>query len=205
MIVEIVLSLQTTNNAQVVVDADHYVNCMTNNHYFLAADIVAQVAATKTATTDFRTALNAPTSDTKTDDIASARKTLNRQITNLAAKVLIVANDPKVLDDNRIAIVHSAGMTVKGHTNPGRHTFSVVNGPVSGSIILTAQGGSLTNEWQYTTDLTGFTNKIAIETSSKASTEFSGLKKGTEYAFFHKANLSGGNSAWEGPLFLVIL
>jgi hypothetical protein len=204
MQVEVVLSLRDTNNAQILVDTDHYTNCMTGNVNFGAADIITQITSTKTAATGLRTAINAPTSDTKKDNILAARDGLDRNLVKLGGKVEGVANDPATLDINRVSIVHSAGMIAKGHTSPGRHTFTVTNGAISGTALLQAQGGNLTNEWQYTTDLIGFTNRVAADTTSKASAEIPGLVKKTEYAFFHKGNQAGVKTNWEGPIFLVI-
>src|SRR6185369_14558110 len=86
MKVKIVLNLGSTSNAEVLVDAAHYTTNMTGNTLFAAADIVAQVTATVTATTNLRTAMTAPTSDVKTDNIAAARETLERNLNMLAAK-----------------------------------------------------------------------------------------------------------------------
>jgi len=204
MKVQVVLNLGSSSNAEVLVAADHYTTDMTGNTHFSAADITAQVTATKTAVTNLRAAINAVTSDTKTDDIRIARDVLDRNLTKLASKVEDVANDPSTSDGSRVDIVHSAGMSVKNQVHPQKHQFTADNGDVSGTVDLTAQGGANANEWQYTTDLINFTGKIAAPTTTKATTEIANLKKGTEYAFFHKAIISGVKTDWEGPVFLIV-
>jgi hypothetical protein len=204
MKVQVALNLQGSNNAQVLVDADNYVTNMTNNPNFSAPEIVAQVAVTKTSSASLRTVMAAPTSDTKTDDIRIARDVLDRNVTKLARQVEDVANDPSTPDANRVDIVHSAGMNVKSQVRPQRHKFTASNADVSGTVILTAQGGANAHEWQYTNDLTNFTGKIAATSTTTAHTEVSGLKKATEYAFFHKAIIAGVKTDWEGPVFLTV-
>jgi len=204
MKVQIALNLKGSSNAQILVDADHYTTDMTGNAHFAAAEIVAQVAATKTAITNLRTAINAPTSDTKTDDIKIAREALERNLTKLANKVSDVANDLTTPDANRIDIVHSAGMNAKGHAHPQKHKFTAINTEISGTVHLTAQGGANANDWQYTPDIINLSARIAAETTTTAHTDIPNLKKGTEYAFFHKAIIAGVKTDWEGPVFLTV-
>jgi len=205
MKINVVLNLGSTNNAQVLVDAAHYTTSMTGNALFAAADIVAQVTATVTATTNLRTALNAPTSDTKTDNINVARETLDRNLTILAGKVESVANNPLLVDDQRLGIVHSAGMQVKDQVIPKKRAFSVTNGNVEGSVHLTAAGGAKAHEWQYTSDIVNFTARVAATTTTTATTDISGLKSGSKYAFFHKPIVVGVATDWEGPLFGTVI
>ncbi|MFM9840117.1 MAG: hypothetical protein ACKVOQ_17760 [Cyclobacteriaceae bacterium] len=147
----VVLNLGSTSNAQVLIDADNYVQDMTGNPLFAAADIVVHVTATATATKNLRAAMNAPTSDTKTDNIRVEREILDRSLAILANNVEDVANDPLLTDDQRVGVVHSAGMAVKGQTSTKKRVFTVANGDVEGSVKLTAQGGVNAHEWQYTT------------------------------------------------------
>jgi len=205
MKVQIVLNLDDISNAQVLVDADHYTNNMTGNTVFSATDIVAQVTAAKTAATNLRTAINAPTSDVKTDNIAMARDVLNRNLNKLASKVEDLANDPATPETNREGIVHSAGMRLKNNYHPQQHQFTARNTDISGMVHLIAQGGVNANEWQYTTDLVNFTGRVAAPTTSKASTDIANLTPGVKYAFFHKAIIAGVITEWEGPVFLMAI
>ena len=205
MKVKITLNLHGTNNAQILIDAERYTSSITNNKHFGSAEIVAQVATTQTSTSNLREAMSAPLSENKTDNIRIAREILDRNLTKLGNMVEDVANDPNTPDANRLEIVHSASMNVRNQHTPQKHQFAASNGPVSGSVILTAEGGANAHEWQYTTDITGFTNKVSVDSTTTAKTEILNLKKATEYAFFHKAIISGEKTNWEGPLFLVVV
>jgi len=200
----IALYLSSTNNAQVLVDATHYTTNMTGNTLFAAADIVAQVTATITATTGLHTAMNAPTSDSKMDTINAARETLDRNLIILAGKVEGVANSPTLIDDQRIGVIHSAGMEVRGKGMPKKRVFTVENGDVDGSVSLTAQGGANAHEWQYTTDVINYSGRVAANTTTVGITDVTGLERGTKYAFFHKPIISGVKTDWEGPLFIIV-
>ena len=205
MKVKIVLNLDSTSNAQVLVDAAHYTTNMTVNPLFAEADMVAQVAATVTATTNLRSAMIAPISDAKTDNISAAREALDRNLNILAAKVEAVANSPTLVESQRIGIVHSAGMEVKAQTLPKKRVFSVTIGNTEGSVHLTATGGANAHEWQYTSDVENFKNRIAVVTTTKSSTDLSGLKSGSKYAFFHRSVVSGVTTDWEGPLMMIVM
>jgi hypothetical protein len=205
MKVNAALNLGTINNAQVLITSTHITTNMTGNALFSAADIVAQVTATVTSTTNLRNAINAPTSDTKTDTINASRDTLDRNLTILAGKVEGVANSPTLVDDQRVGVIHSAGMEVRGHNQPKKRVFAVNQGDTSGSVHITAEGGANAHEWQYTSDTVNFTGRISAATTTKATTDINGLTIATKYAFFHKPILAGTTTDWEGPLFLTVL
>lgn len=202
MKVHVKLALHEKSNAQILVDTDNYTNDMTASTYFTAASIVAQVTATKNAATNMRTKITAAYSHTYAGDVKTAREGLERQLNLLASLVDGVANDPAVLDANRLNIIHAAGMHEKNTHHPGRHKFTVKNGTVLGTVLITAEGGAKSNEWAYTADVINFTNRIPLETTTVAHTEATGLLPNTEYAFFHKGIHVHGNKVWEGPLII---
>lgn len=199
------LNLATTNNAQILIDADQYTNNMTDNPKFAEPYVVAQVVSTKSAAGGLKTALNSPTADNKSDMIKIQREILDRNLSKLANMVEDIANDPSTPDANRFDIIHSAGMTVRNRSIPPRRQFSVSNGELTCSVSLTAAGGAKAHEWQYTTDVASFSNRISADSTTTAKTTIFGLKKATEYAFFHKAIYSGEKTDWEGPLFLIVV
>ncbi len=204
MKVIVVLNLSATNNAGVLADSVLYTTAMTGNAFFAAADVVAQIAATVTATTNLRNAMGAPTSDVKTDNIKIARETLERVMKALAAKVENIANSPTLPDDQRVSVVHSASMQVKGKASSQKQVFAVTQGDVAGSVFLTAAAGAKAHEWQYTADVIDYTGRTAAQTTTTGRTAITGLTSGNKYAFFHKAITSGAVNNWEGPLFLKV-
>ena len=201
----IALDLRGTNNAEVVIDADHYTTCMTDNPMFTDADTVALVTTTITATARMREAVAAPVSATKTDNIRIARDALDRSITSLAAKVQNIANAPENPDLVRLDIIHSAGMSEKGQARRQNNQFTVKNSDISGTVRLTAKGGTNAHEWQYTADVVNLKDRIAAPSTTTAKTEITNLEEATKYAFFHKAITVGTVTDWEGPAFLVVM
>ena len=201
----VALKLAICGNAKMLINGDRYVNCMTGNAHFQSLKSVELVAKCKICVTNLRTAINAPKSETKTDNIRIARDALDRSLTMLGANVEHVANDPSILDSQRVEIVHSTGMEIKSQVHRGRFVFSVKNTDVSGTVRLRAQGRKRAHEWQYTDDVINFTGRIAVPSTTKATTHIANLKKVTEYAFFHKAIKRGGNTDWEGPILLVVI
>ena len=200
----IVLDLNGINNSEVVIDAEHYTTCMTGNPLFKGDDIVEVVNSTKTATTNLRTAINAPITEAKNDNVRIARDVLDRCLTRLASKVEDLANDSEISDLVRLDIIHSAGMVEKGQTRRQKNQFTVKNSDISGTVNLTAPGGAKAHEWQYTTDTTNFTGRTAATTTTTARTKITNLKQATKYAFFHKPIVAGAETDWDGPVFQVI-
>lgn len=205
MRVKTALNLGQTSNAQILVEAAHYITNMTGNSLFAAADITAQVTTTNTALTALRTVMNAPTSDMKVDNVNVARDVLDRNLIILAGKIEALANNPSLPDDQRVGIVHSAGMEVKGQPSPQKRVFAVTQGEVSGSAELTAASGAKAHEWHYTSDVVNFTNRIAAPSTTTSRTVINALTPGTRYAFFHKPIAAGTVTEWEGPLFCTVV
>ena len=202
---KIVLNLGSTSNAQVLVSATHITTNMTGNALFAAADIVAQVTATGTAITNLRTAMSAPLSDTKTDNVRVAREVLDRNLNILASKVEAVANSPTLVDSQRVGIIHSAGMNVKTQVGRKKRVFTVNRGNLEGSVHLTAESGANAHEWQYSSDVVNFTGRVAASSTTTSTTDIDGLKSGSKYAFFHKPIQAGSITDWEGPLYVTVI
>jgi hypothetical protein len=202
---KIALGLGSISNSEVLVSATHITTNMTGNALFAATEIVAQVTTTVAANTSLRNAMSAPTSDAKIDNIKAAREVLDRNLTILAAKVEAVANSPTLVDSQRVGIIHSAGMEVKNHGISKKRVFSVSNGNIEGSVHITAAGRAKAHEWQYTSDVVNFSGRIAANTTTTSSTDISGLKSGSKYAFFHKRIQSRISNDWEGPLYVTVI
>ena len=205
MFIQIVLSLRDCNNAQIMVVADHYSSCMKTSKYFTDPIAVNQLANVDEAINNLRNIINAPIYATQSEDIAAARDALDRALIKLKNIVQDIANDSSVPDANRVTIVHSAGMTVKSQVHPQARIFTVKQGDISGTVVLTAQGGANANEWQMTTDIEKCTNRIPLPTTVPAKTIVSNLQKKADYAFFHRAVISGTETNWEGPIIITVV
>jgi len=203
MKIEIVLDLNKRSNAEVVVDGDHYITSMTGKKAFDTPEVTTQITTTTNAVDGLRSAMRAPTSDVKTENIRIARDTVDRSIRKLANRVEDIANDPSLPDVARIDVAHQAGMKVKGHTPRQKNQFKAVNGDLSGSVILTAASGVTAHIWQYTSDIVNFTGRIQAK-STTGTKVITGLTPLTKCAFFHQPIIGDDDTEWEGPIILDI-
>jgi len=203
MKIEIVLDSYKRSNAEVVVDGDHYITSMTGKKVFDTPEVSTQITTTTNAVDGLRSAMRAPTSDVKTENIRIARDTVDRSLRKLANRVEDIANDPALPDVARIDIAHQAGMKVKGRTPRQKNQFKAVNGDLSGSVILTAASGVTGHIWQYTSDIEKFTGRIQAKGSSGTKV-ITGLTPLTKCAFFHQPIIGDDDTEWEGPIILDI-
>ena len=122
---KVVLGLAKYTDEKIIVVSGHFTGNMTNNVIFTAADIQAQVTATKSATTALSNALALPTSDFKKATIRQCRDALDRALTILAHKVEAQANAPLVPDDQREGIINNAGMEMRKYPRTAKNVCSV--------------------------------------------------------------------------------
>ncbi len=209
MKVKVNLSLNGKSDAQEIIDGKQIVLKMTGNANFNQVGnlINPTLAAITTAINDLETALAAAqkTGTGTTQILHQKRHVYDTLVTKLSHYVEDTANDPTITDDKRELIVVSAGMLVKAQTAHQKHHFEARNTKLSGTVRLIAEGiGRGAHEWQYTADVTGLTNRIAVDSTTTAHTDVHSLVSGTKYAFFHKQIVAGTTSDWEGPVFLIV-
>jgi hypothetical protein len=204
MKIEIVLESNNLTNAEIVVDGDNYITNMTGKDVFDTPEVTAQLTATTNAVAGLRSAMRAPSSDDKTDNIRMARDIVDRNLKKLANRVEDIANDPSVPDAARIDIAHQAGMKVKTRAPRQKNQFKAVNGNISGSVILTAASGANAHLWEYTTDIEKFTGRILAKKSTSGTVVLTGFTPLTKCAFFHQPIIGDDDTEWEGPIILDI-
>lgn len=141
----------------------------------------------------------------KASRVRTARKEVNRCLRVLAHEVEKIANRPGLDDDWRETIVLSAGMKLRHVNQRQPQAFEAQRGDESGTALLKAKGGANANEWQSTTDLLYFSNRVSHKTTTRARTVITGLAPKVKHAFFHRAIISGKETSWEGPIFLEVL
>jgi len=208
MKVKVNLGLAGMSDADAIIDGRQIVLKMTGNTNFnqptnpitpalsvvsLAVDDVEKASAA---------AQNAGAAATKT--LRQKRHLYDTLVTKLSHYVEDTANDPAITDDKREGIVVSAGMLVKAKASHQKQHFEAKNTPLTGVVRLVAEGIERgAHEWQHTTDVTNYTNRVAVDSTITAHTDVHGLVSGTKYAFFHK-QITTGKTDWEGPAFLVV-
>jgi|GEM_PF-1448118 len=205
MKVLVALGLSAINNSGMVIFARHLAACITGQTIFDLPEITAQVALMLADTTTLETCLTAPQSETKTGDSKAARERLERSVTGLARLIETLANSATVTEDQRVNVINLAGMEVKSQgTGKKKRIFSVSHGAMDGSVVLTAPSGAVSHEWQYSTDIITFSNKVSLTTTSVGIFEIAGLESGKTFAFFHRSVIPGEVTLWEGPLIIKV-
>lgn len=198
------VGLRNMNNSEVFVYTDHITGKVAGNPLFDQPHVKEQVTVVTGANKALMTAMAEPMSESKSDHIRDCRAVLDRELSILAGYIEALANKGEKSDDERAAIIHSAGLEVVQRSPRKKKSFAVASGPVEGSVKLTAEGIGAAHEWQFTTDLVNFGNRQSAPATTTASTEISGLKSGTRYVFFHRSVQAGVDTAWEGPLFFTV-
>lgn len=205
MTVKVNLGLSKLSLEKLVFESLDYCNSMSASAYYAAAHIVSFIVVVRTSITNLSNAMNAPTSDTKTDDIKAARVVLEKNVTKLGTIVENTANDPAVEDIYRVAIVHASGMRVKGQAHPQKHSFNVKNTDVSGKVMMYAEGGVNAHEWEYASDLNNLNNRTHLRATTAGHNELDSLIPGNEYAFYHAPVTPDGPHDFEGPIYLRVI
>ena len=204
MKVVVVHSLSEKNYAELANYADDVVVRCTGNSLLTGTEFAAQVTKTKAASTGLKAVQLKPYSSSKTAEMKAARDTLEREITKLGNRVEDIANDPIVAETQRVVIVHSAGMELKGYTRPDKRHFAVFPGDVPGTVKVTAQAGAVAHQWQYTYDVKTFANRVEVDPTTKSTVIISNLTSRKEVAVFHRAIIADTPSSWEGPLVIFV-
>jgi hypothetical protein len=204
MNVTVVLGVSKKNDSAIIVIANGIVAKMTNNPYFTLATDLAKIAKVKTASLNLQNALESGDLTNKKSIIKQAKHDLHRNLKSLRNLVEDTANDSSISDDLRVIIVESTGMSVKIHSHPVSKVFIAIHGDVKGSILLVVPSGANSNEFQYTGDVVGFTNRITVDSTTMSHIMLYGLPLGP-MAFFHKAVFPRKKTDWEGPIIITVI
>jgi hypothetical protein len=200
MKINVVLNLASTTNAELAAAASNYTQCISSDPTFPEADFKSLVTQVNTSNTRFQSLMMAPISESKTEDVRAAREDLELSLQVLANEVEALANKKGLTDDERVAVVHRAGMQVKAKAPKKKRTFDVVAGDAPGTAEMTAEGGPRAHEWQMTHDVVNFTSRVQLPTTTAGITTVTGLQPGTVYAFYHRGVVAGKVQEWEGPI-----
>ena len=193
------------NNAEIMAEASHYTAEMNRSGNFAETPAIALIGAVETANAQMQSCINRPSYGAQHQDIAQCRDVLERHLHALVSFVETAANHPSVPDAAREAMVANAGMRLCRHSGSHKRSFSAACGELSGTVCMTAAAGAVAHEWCYTEDIVHFTGRIAASSTTKGKTVITGLKRLTEYAFFHKPIVVGEETEWEGPIIVAVV
>jgi hypothetical protein len=202
----VALYLSETRVAELPLKARNIVAQMTGNKSFPEADFKDRLSDVTTAADDLDNALQLPASNSKADVVQGARITLEVALKALGNEVEAFANRGNLDLEDRLALVHGAGLEVRSYNGRKKRTFAVEQGKVPGSVTCYASAeDSVAHQWQMAADVTNLENRVELPVTTKSMAEVSGLKAGNEYAFYHKPVKAGVETAWEGPIFVRVI
>ncbi len=177
------------------------VTAMTGNAFFASptptlATVTSDIGALDTAET---------VAKTRAKGSAAARnvklKVVEADLHGLCAYVQFVADTDL---DNAVAIIQSAGLSVKKHAVRVKADLSVKPGKLPGEALLEAKAAAAraSYDWQYSADQKTWT---PLATTLVAKTSVSGLTAGTTYWFRHRVlTQKDGQSDWHAMASLTL-
>jgi hypothetical protein len=110
MQVDINLGLRNYNEAELVLVADFFVLCMTNNHHFTSKEVLERIEKVIVTSNKLRESLKSKSLKTKYEMIKKYRFYLHQDLRKLRNIVENLANNPIHTDEMKELIVQSAGM-----------------------------------------------------------------------------------------------
>lgn len=205
MKISVVLGVSGLGIAALLQKCKNCILLLTSNLRFQIADFKTPVDNLKASVANLEKVSTEDISGSKTDRVNAATKEVMRWLNIVANEVEILANQPDLTEDESLAIIHEAGMEIRSSAKRNAQVFEVRQGAESGTAELMAKGGVDGHEWQSTTDLVNFQNRVSHKSTTRAKTIITGLTPGQKVAFFHRAITSSGDTTWEGPVFLTLL
>jgi hypothetical protein len=205
MKIVICLGLSKKTDAELLTDTSYYTAAMGASDNFSDAGSTAQITQTNTANGKFKTALEAPKSESKKANVLMYREVLEFECGKLMNIVSTKSNDPNVIEEKRLEIVESSGMkyTIRGGRKP--QSFIVLYGNVSGSMVVILPGGAKSNLITYTKDVETYKDRCDPIPTTLSRVVIENMEKETKYAFFYKPILVGEKSDWIGPIIKMVL
>jgi hypothetical protein len=205
MKITVVLGVKGLSILALIQKCKNYILLLTGNVRFQIAALKTPVDNLKTSVANLEENLNTGNDKSKTDRVNAASKEVLRWLNIVANQVEILANQPDLTEDESLAIIHEAGMEVRASAKRNAQVFEVRHGAESGTAEMSAKGGVDGHEWQSTTDLVNFLNRVSHKSTTRAKTIVTGFTPGEKVAFFHRAITPSEDTTWEGPVFLTII
>jgi hypothetical protein len=193
----IALLLSKISIVQLISNARHYVTSMTGNAHFPTPnpDLASITTQVNLLETDYNVSLTRVKGSVA--KMRAEQKKLIILLKGLAAYVETIANaDP----DHALDIIAGAGMVVRKTSVRKPHVFSVSNGKLKGTAVLTTKAVSRgTYLYQMTTDPNTPASWVQIYAGSNVKFTKTGLTSGTRYYFRGAVSSKGVLGDWTTP------
>jgi hypothetical protein len=187
--------------ASLITQATGIVSSMTNNPNFATpnpplATVSAAIAALQTAETAVKARTHGAVATRN-----EKHKTLGTLLEQTRGYIQSVADTNS---DTAEAVIKSAGVGVRAPVLRQKQVFSVKEGPVSGSVKLTAAraGARASYEWQNSLD--GGKTWVTMPSTIQAKTSASGLAVGSSVLFRSRAVTKAGEGDWTQGMAITI-
>ena len=205
--VVVALYLSKLKDQDVATRAVAIASSVKENKKFTDAGLLAQADRVLGLANDLRQAIDLPYSSGKADVLQRTRIVLDMALSGLANMVETLANNNEdLLHEDRLEMIHNAGLQVKPYNGRGKRTFSVEQGNQPGSATCyAAADNAMAHEWQMAEDVSNLGVRVTLPATTRSTTVVTDLKPGNEYAFYHRPVKSGQPQAWEGPIFFRVV
>lgn len=205
MKISIVRGLSSISTPKLIFLSKNCLSLLTTQPRFLVPELTSFVSELEGAVASLERCASEGISGSKVDRVNGARNEVKRWLSIVMKVVEVMANQPGLSDDKQLALVHEAGMKVRKSKGRVPQVFHAKRGIEPGTAELVAKGCVGGHEWQSTYDLVNFSNRVTHKSTTRSKTLISGLTPGEKLAFFHRAITPNDDSAWEGPVFLMII
>jgi len=189
-------------STDVIIYANNIAQKVTNNPNFLTPN--PSLAAIIAAVNDLHAAETATVS--RALGAATVRNDKRTVVVSLLQQLRgYVQSVADATPENGAAIIESAGFAVRKVVLRGKRAFSVKQGPVAGSVIVTAvtAGPRSSYEWQYSTD--GGKTWVTAPATIQGKTTIAGLPSGTTVQFrYLSVTPKGGQGDFCQPTSLLV-
>jgi len=135
--------------------------------------------------------------------IAGQREKVDNSISVLLSMIELEVNKSNLPEREKAELLTGLGLKPRDKRRNLQRQFRVQAGEKKGSARLSARGSAVVHEWWYSTDLENYSNTVALDATTVANTEVTGLTRGT-YAFFHKVKRKNMPTEIEGPVLFVV-
>jgi hypothetical protein len=199
---KIVLAISRMSNTEVILFVKSLQNRIGKVPFFGNKDAQAQLGKVVNCA-EVLEVFHTEDSSKRALHMRTAREALDRELKLYINLLEFQLNNEDQTAEDAAPMLSEIGLRLKAQKHTSPRIFSVLPGDTVGSVKLKAAGKASMHQWQYTSDIKTYGDRINLEPTTVATTEVNGLESGV-YAFFHKAHRKGETTKWEGPVLFFV-
>ena len=181
--------------------AEQVVKAMTNNPSFTTPS--PALAVISRAIDDLQAAEAAALSRTK-GAVQARNDKRNALVKLLETLKTYVQNVADTNNETAPTVIKSAGLAIRKSPTRKPHTFTVLEGAISGSVKISTPSAATRScyMWQYSAD--GGKTWVEVPATLQAKTTITGLPAGTTVQFRYRAVTKTGQGDWSAPVAFLV-